>query len=951
MHASPPGGRSFPVPRNRRFERDLDENGRPRLHKIFPLEEQAAFEREREALSVLAGPGVPTLLGSETGKEKGFRLILPWLGERDLRMETAASGPLPTGRILEIARDLAAILERLHGLSWVHGDVKPANCIPSDSGLTLIDWEASGFLKERRQEDSGRGFTGGTHGFAPPEAYLGVPKTPAFDIYGLGATLHFLLTGFVLETLERGLPDLSLLRRLRPSLPERFGRVLEGMLQPDPRNRPTAAEVRRECEAGPPPDPTLWTWEAALMGAPEPPAPPPPPLADLLALRRPWRARLERLLDALPQTPSDLPPTNICEGAFHFLRRIRLCLVWMPLLPEARRRLERASARLPALLDDLPPAVRRLRSAMDLSEARHLARMATDLCSLLARLQLADRELPARIERCGHAMQSAAKHLEHEEARLRGFLGRISQAEARLDLEEADRLCKEMQRSFSGTNRVTARIRDRLRRLEWLCDRLRRGKKFLDEAERICGGSEAVEERIPETITLHAFLEMIGDAPADEPRAGPHGLNQFARILSELCDSQPKLALGKAVYGLEELRHELTRRALRLLDTMTARLEADPVPIRPLLRDLHEVDRLVLLDGFIDGPEISRGALLDRLEDLRLRIEELAERGRLLAQGARAQVEQGRLTTALYDLERALQAGRDTEEECVDDRELRAEVARLRRLKDDLSAARRRNFELAGLQAELGERGAPLEDRLSILAQREEVLRFLSEHGTPEQKEDLEDELRELFLTRLRIRSEAAESRMREEKDPETRLAIAREMLEVLADPDGDAAALGEATEGLRPMSECWEENYIQARSDVERKHRETRRRRLRRHWALATGSVILLLLSGILLPDLFQGSRAASGSIEFLKRLETVDRPAGIDEILGAGVELPPRVERALNRLRAAWAKLEDKERGPDARWRLEALRGELASWPPGLRPYAEPLLSRLDALLERAR
>ncbi|MCX5690797.1 MAG: serine/threonine-protein kinase, partial [Planctomycetota bacterium] len=98
------------------------------------------------------------------------------------------------GLIEGIARGIAAA----HARGIVHRDIKPANIIVTASGRAqLADFGLSAMIERgdpSRPRRSRHRITG-TPAFMAPEQARGEPATPASDIYALGATLGFLLTG------------------------------------------------------------------------------------------------------------------------------------------------------------------------------------------------------------------------------------------------------------------------------------------------------------------------------------------------------------------------------------------------------------------------------------------------------------------------------------------------------------------------------------------------------------------------------------------------------------------------------------------------------------------------------------------------------------------------------------------------------------------------------------
>ena len=112
---------------------------------------------------------------------------------RNLEEELAVrGGPLPEGLVIDIARQLCDVLAYLHGSTppIVYRDMKPSNVMLTPKGrVVLVDFGIARLFKAAR-----KGTMIGTLGFAPPEQYQGVVD-PRSDIYSLGATLHYVLTG------------------------------------------------------------------------------------------------------------------------------------------------------------------------------------------------------------------------------------------------------------------------------------------------------------------------------------------------------------------------------------------------------------------------------------------------------------------------------------------------------------------------------------------------------------------------------------------------------------------------------------------------------------------------------------------------------------------------------------------------------------------------------------
>lgn len=128
----------------------------------------------------------------EEGTDYLLRSYLPGETLERFRRRTGGCGP---GRCAEIGRKLCALLETLHGLDppIIHRDIKPENVILlPDGGVGLIDFGIARRYKPERDRDTRRL---GTRSTAAPEQYGYAQTDRRTDLFGLGMTLIWLLTG------------------------------------------------------------------------------------------------------------------------------------------------------------------------------------------------------------------------------------------------------------------------------------------------------------------------------------------------------------------------------------------------------------------------------------------------------------------------------------------------------------------------------------------------------------------------------------------------------------------------------------------------------------------------------------------------------------------------------------------------------------------------------------
>jgi serine/threonine protein kinase len=160
-----------------------------------------------------------------------------------------ASGWRPTElEVREIAKQLLDILVYLHQLTppVVHRDIKPQNIIrQSDGKVFLVDF---GAVQDTYRHTVTHGSTiVGTYGYMAPEQFRGQAKPPT-DLYGLGATLLFILT----HKDPADFPEKRMKIDFRPyiNLTPEFAEWLETMLEPVIEDRfKSAAEALGVLEA------------------------------------------------------------------------------------------------------------------------------------------------------------------------------------------------------------------------------------------------------------------------------------------------------------------------------------------------------------------------------------------------------------------------------------------------------------------------------------------------------------------------------------------------------------------------------------------------------------------------------------------------------------------------------------------------------------------------------
>ena len=126
---------------------------------------------------------------------KTYFFAMEYVDGPTLKQQVEMTGPLTESRVLEIASEMIdALSYAWNEKKLIHRDIKPDNILLNSLNQTkLADLGLAKKVTEINEDGSSELF--GTPQCIAPELVFGNPATPSSDIYALGATLYFLLTG------------------------------------------------------------------------------------------------------------------------------------------------------------------------------------------------------------------------------------------------------------------------------------------------------------------------------------------------------------------------------------------------------------------------------------------------------------------------------------------------------------------------------------------------------------------------------------------------------------------------------------------------------------------------------------------------------------------------------------------------------------------------------------
>ncbi len=217
-----------------------------------------AFRKEIEAASRLNHPNI--VFAFDAGEENGRHfLVMEYIAGRDLASLVKSHGPMPVSLACEVIRQAACGLQHAHEANFIHRDIKPGNLIveenASEAGMVvkILDFGLARIAEAHRSTESvyedvasNQQKILGTPDYMAPEQGRDVTKADIrSDLYSLGCTFYFLLTGEVpfegggvLQKIMRHLHESPKnIELLRTDLPLEVAAIVRKLMAKDPGDR------------------------------------------------------------------------------------------------------------------------------------------------------------------------------------------------------------------------------------------------------------------------------------------------------------------------------------------------------------------------------------------------------------------------------------------------------------------------------------------------------------------------------------------------------------------------------------------------------------------------------------------------------------------------------------------------------------------------------------------
>lgn len=232
------------------------------------------FRQESQMLARLSNPHLPEVVGAFSQENREYLLMDYVEGETLADVLARYPQGVPPEMVQPWAEQLCDALYYLHSQNppVIFRDLKPSNVmITPNNWVMLIDFGIARLFSPGKSRDT---VEMGTTGYAPPEQHGRGQTDPRSDVYGLGATLHHLLSGR-----DPGLQPF-IFPPLGPNVPEPMRHAVEKAVAMDPAQRfPDMRQFKQTLVGGsitptapmaaaaaqPPQKRRWWVWAVVLV--------------------------------------------------------------------------------------------------------------------------------------------------------------------------------------------------------------------------------------------------------------------------------------------------------------------------------------------------------------------------------------------------------------------------------------------------------------------------------------------------------------------------------------------------------------------------------------------------------------------------------------------------------------------------------------------------------------
>lgn len=214
--------------------------------KFIPAEKVDDLKFEVRTLMSLEHKNIAAVYDIAKHDDKGF------ISAQFINGKPLPQVELDEKKALDIMQQACDAVAYAHKRTIIHGNIKPQNIFVEENRNVFV----TDFCIAAKEQN--KDVFAGTPGFMAPEVALGIGAVPASDVYSLGATLYFALTGKCPTPVDANLnPQAAIhkiatgaivpIRELKPEISPDLEAIVNKALAPESANRyPTAAELAED---------------------------------------------------------------------------------------------------------------------------------------------------------------------------------------------------------------------------------------------------------------------------------------------------------------------------------------------------------------------------------------------------------------------------------------------------------------------------------------------------------------------------------------------------------------------------------------------------------------------------------------------------------------------------------------------------------------------------------
>ncbi len=221
--------------------------------RLAPVQSRA-FIQEARRLAKIRNRHVLAIHGANVndGRVGIWSDLIDGINLAEVQLKRSPGMPIDSQQLVTLINAMADALAAVHDAGLIHGDIKPSNVmVDARNQFTLMDFGAG---MEYATSTTQSGYLIGTILYMAPELFKENELNPASDIYAMGVLLFNWVTGshpvkgkdLLAIRQAHATGKYASIRQFQPKFPKQLTHLIQQMLLADPKDRPTAVEIKNQ---------------------------------------------------------------------------------------------------------------------------------------------------------------------------------------------------------------------------------------------------------------------------------------------------------------------------------------------------------------------------------------------------------------------------------------------------------------------------------------------------------------------------------------------------------------------------------------------------------------------------------------------------------------------------------------------------------------------------------